>query len=183
MIVASDNRLRAKIIKIRANFTRCNRQIGINEAVPEDMTKKSTNYGKMIHQDDLVGTKGAFGRDMNNLFKQGDVQIRIRGSEGHSIFIEISYNRYKPIDVPKSSSDPVNTLDRQDSKPKEQEYKKENEILLIEELQLQFDIKQFQSATLCWCNEMVEVEGSMGEPSRKERNFLCGLMDKTGLIC
>ena len=110
MIVASDNKLRAKIINIRANFTRCLRQDNVHEAVPDDLTKKSVNYGKMIIQDDFVGKMGVFGRDMDNMIKQGDVQIRLRGSEGHSIFIEISYNRYKAIDVPKSSSETVNAL-------------------------------------------------------------------------
>lgn len=76
--------------------------------------------------------------------QQGDVQIRVRGSEGHSIFLEISYNRYKLIEVEKSANDTVNTIELDvGAKKEELEYKKENEILLIEELQLEFDIKQF----------------------------------------
>ena len=50
-------------------------------------------YGKAIKQDDMINEFSLMGDKPPR--KQGDVQIRLRGSEGHSIYIEISYNRYK----------------------------------------------------------------------------------------
>jgi len=135
MIVASDNFLRAKIINIRANFTRMFRKEV--EAIPDDINKKGANYGKMIKQDDWVANKTILGQsDPNDMRQQGDVQIRVRGSEGHSIFIEISYNRYKVIEVEQNVNDTVNSINLEVgvSKKEELQYKKENEILLIEEL-------------------------------------------------
>lgn len=59
MIVASDNFLRAKIINIRANFTRMFRKE--LEAIPADINQKGANYGKMIKQDDWVANKTILG--------------------------------------------------------------------------------------------------------------------------
>lgn len=75
------------------------------------MNKKGANYGKMIKQEDWVANKTMLGQsDPTNMRQQGDVQIRVRGSEGHSIYIEISYNRYKVIEVEKSVNDTVNSI-------------------------------------------------------------------------
>ena len=54
MIVASDNFLHAKIINIRANFTRMYRQLGRSSrllewgSLPKEVAKKGVTYGKMI---------------------------------------------------------------------------------------------------------------------------------------
>ena len=61
MIVASDNFLRAKIINIRANFTRMLRVDGRSSTIPAALTAKGVNYGKMIKQDDWVDKKNFLG--------------------------------------------------------------------------------------------------------------------------
>ena len=70
MMVATDNKLYAKIINIRANFTRMYRQEGIKSngltdlswsSIPKELVKKNVVYGKMIKQDDWVPKKNRFG--------------------------------------------------------------------------------------------------------------------------
>lgn len=67
MIVASDNFLHAKIINIRANFTRMFRQEGESISLkewndlPAEVAKKNVMYGKMIKQDDWVAKKSFMG--------------------------------------------------------------------------------------------------------------------------
>lgn len=53
----------------------------------------------------------------------------------------MSYNRYKPIDPPKAQD--AGPRDGPGAQPEEQQFKKENEIILIEELQMAFDLVQF----------------------------------------
>ena len=69
-------------------------------------------------------------------------------------------------------------LRRQKTLSEDANFKKENEVLLLEELQLKFDVKQFSTACLSWCTDLHQDEGS----TEWERNLLCGLLDKSGQV-
>jgi hypothetical protein len=77
------------------------RQVGDNPRknlwsnVIEKISTKGIDYGKTIKQNDYV-TKTHIGKE-DETMKQGEIQIKLKGSEGHSIYLEISYNRLVPI--------------------------------------------------------------------------------------
>ena len=198
MVVASDNKLRSKIINIRHNFTRMYRQEGVNPRknlwsnVIEKISTKGIDYGKTIKQNDYVKEKNGLGIESGETIKQGEIQIKLKGSEGNSIYLEISYNRLIPIKKKLDSQSPsggespmaadgnmsASALKRQKTLNEDANYKKENEILLLEELQLKFDVKQFGTACLSWCTDLHQDAGS----TEWERNLLCGLLDKSGQV-